>query len=103
MALSRDAVGARGRLQGRERAASDLERMMHARYDGVVVLGTEEDFRAQIERGLQGRWTEEIRALVTRGDIEQELLDTRDGQTAPAWCDGALLQLGRGLARKRVD
>ena len=76
---------------------------MHAQYDGVMVLGTEEDFRAQIERDLQGRWTEEIRALVPRRDIEHELLDTRDGQTAPAWCDAALLQLRRGLAQKRAD
>lgn len=80
-------------------AASELERMMQSHYHGVVLLGGEEEVRGQIERELQGRWADEVEALVARGDIEHQLLDARDAQEAPGWCDGALPRLQARLPR----
>jgi hypothetical protein len=65
----------------------------------VVLLGGEEEVRGQIERELQGRWADEVEALVARGDIEHQLLDARDAQEAPGWCDGALPRLQARLPR----
>jgi hypothetical protein len=74
-------------------AASEVERLMQSHYEGLVLLGTEDEVREQIQDDLRGRWAQEIEALTARGNGEQELLDARDAQEAPAWCDGALSRL----------
>jgi hypothetical protein len=71
-------------------AASELERMMRAFYDGAVLLGGEDEVRGQIGRDLDRRWADEVEALIARGKIEHELLDARDARDASTWCDGAL-------------
>jgi hypothetical protein len=74
--------------------AREVEGLMRAHYDGLILAGTEDEIRAQIERDLGERWLREIDALAARGNIEHELLDARDAQSDTAWCDGALLRLG---------
>ncbi len=78
-------------------AAREVERLMRAHYEGLVLTGTEDEIRDQIARDLQQRWQREVDALIARGTIEHELLDARDAQNDAAWCDGALLHLGDQL------
>jgi hypothetical protein len=77
--------------------AREVERLMRAHYEGLVLTGTEDEMLDQIERDLQQRWVREIDTLSARGNIEHELLDARDAQNDAAWCDGALLRLGDQL------
>jgi hypothetical protein len=84
-------------------AASDVERLMLNYYDGVVLVGTEDEVLAQIERDLRERWAREIDALTARGNIEQELLDARDAQYDETLCDGALQRLADRLARDAAN
>jgi hypothetical protein len=73
--------------------AAELERLMQAHYDGLVLLGTEAEVRAEVDRDLRGRWANEIETLSARGEIEHELLDARDAQNDSGWCDGALRRM----------
>ena len=80
-------------------AASEVERLMRTHYEDLILFGTEDDIRAQLKHDLQMRWTPEIDAMAARGNIEHELLDTRDAQNTSTWCDGALLRLEATPAR----
>jgi hypothetical protein len=79
--------------------ASEVQRLMRAHYEGLLLLGTEDEIRAQIEQDLQLRWIREIDVMTARGNIEHELLDARDAQNDFTWCDGALLRLEDRLTR----
>ena len=71
-------------------AAAELERLLQRHYDGAVLVGSEAQIRAQVERDLRGRWAREIDVLLARGDVEHELLDGRDALSHSQWCEGAL-------------
>ena len=83
--------------------ASEIERLLLAHYEGVVLVGTEDEVIARIERNLQERWAREIDALIARGNIEHELLDARDAQYDQTLCDGALQRLADRLAREAAN
>lgn len=80
-------------------AASEVQRMMRAHYEDSMLVGAEDEIRAQIEHDVQVRWTREIEAVAARGNIEHELLDARDADSTATWCDGALLRLDAQLSR----
>lgn len=84
-------------------AAAEVERLMQAHYDGLVLIGTEAEIRAEVERDLRGRWAREIDALSARGEIEHELLDARDAQNDSAWCDGALRRMSGRFTRQQTQ
>ena len=71
-------------------AASELERLMQRHYDGAVLVGSDAEIGAELERDLRGRWAREIDVLLARGDVEHELLDGRDALSHSQWCEGAL-------------
>lgn len=77
--------------------AREVEALMRAHYEGLVLTGTEDEILDQIERDLEQRWLREIDTLSARGNIEHELLDVRDAQNDAAWCDGAVQRLGDRL------
>jgi hypothetical protein len=77
--------------------AREVEGLMRAHYEGLVLTGTEDEVLDRIERDLQERWQREIDTLSARGNIEHELLDARDAQNDAVWCDGAMLRLGDRL------
>jgi hypothetical protein len=80
-------------------AAAELERLMQRHYDGVVLTGSEDEIRTQVENDLRVRWARELDALIARGDVEHELLDGRDAVNHAQWCDGALRRSGRRFER----
>jgi len=81
--------------------AGELERMMRAYYDGVVLVGSEAEAQEQIERDFRERWTLEFETLQARGNLAHEALDAQDAQAEATVCDGALARLAAGLARQR--
>ena len=83
--------------------ASEVERLMRDHYEGLILVGTEDEMRAEIDRDLQQRWVREIDTMTARGNVEHELLDARDAQDDSAWCDGALLRLGDQLAPEPAE
>ena len=84
-------------------AANEVERLMRAHYEDLILFGTEDEIRAQVQHDLQQRWTPEIDAMAARGNIEHELLDARDAPDASTWCDGALLRLEAKLTRDAAE
>ncbi len=84
-------------------AASEVERLMQAHYEDLILFGSEEEIGAQIASEVQGRWTREIDAMTARGNIEHELLDARDADNTSTWCDGALLRLEARMARDAAE
>ena len=84
-------------------AANEVERLMRAHYEDLILFGTEDEIRAQVQHDVQRRWTPEIDAMAARGNIEHELLDARDAQDTSTWCDGALLRLEAKLMRDAAE
>ena len=83
--------------------ASEVERLMRAHYEDQILFGTEDEIRAQIAQDVQTRWMHEIDALRARGNIEHELLDSRDAENTSSWCDGALLRLEARIGRDAAE
>jgi hypothetical protein len=81
-------------------AASELERMMRAYYEGAVLFGSEIEVQEQIEREFHERWALEFEALQARDNLAQAALDAQDAQLDERLCDGALARLAARLTRQ---
>jgi len=78
--------------------AGELERMMRAYYDGLVVMGSEAEAQRQIEGEFRRRWVSEFETLQVRGNLAHEALDAEDAQAQATVCNGALVRLAARLS-----
>jgi hypothetical protein len=81
--------------------AREVERLMQAHYRDAVLMGSEAEIKAEIQRDLQERWSREIEVMQARGDAQHDALDARDAQLDERLCDGALARLASRLSRQQ--